>query len=334
MKQPIKNIRYHQHYYYYCKRLRNCSLCSQHLFVNALCFVGNQITITIFFVVLGDPQSIILNGKGFFNCSDNGVSEGTPFPYWKPGRTVYCHQSKCPRHEILEVEKGKTYRLRLINTAELSFMNFAIENHSLTVVEADGLPVQGMNVTSLDINSGQRYSVLFTADQAVDAYWVSVMTRHRKNVVTGRAILKYKGASKDEPDTDVDVVKATQPTWDNSSASHAQQSQLRGKDSAPPNDKVTRRIVMLGTQERYDWSSGVQYNNHMIPPEDNCNSTGRHLRWAVNRVSYKWETTPVLHMVYFNLAQHTMTEERGYFKINSGDVIDIVVQNYPACNRV
>ena len=293
-----------------------------------------KLQLQFFFVVLGDPQSIILNGKGFFNCSDKGVSEGTPFPYWKPGGTVYCHQSKCPGHEILEVEKGKTYRLRLINTAELSFMNFAIENHSLTVVEADGLPVQGMNVTSLDINSGQRYSVLFTADQAVDAYWISVMTRHRKNVVTGQAILKYKGANKDKPDTDVDVVKATQPTWDNSSASYAQQSQLRGKDSAPPNDKVTRTIIMLGTQERYDWSSGVQYNNPMIPPEDNCNSTGRRLRWAVNRVSYKWETTPVLHMVYFNLAPNTMTEERGYFKINSGDVIDIVVQNYPACNRV
>ena len=284
--------------------------------------------------VIGDPESVLLNGKGYFNCSDKGVAEGTPYPYWKPGRTVYCHMSKCPGLEVIEVEKGKTYRLRLGNIAELSFMNIAIENHSLTVVEADGQPVEPMNITSLDINSGQRYSALFTADQAVDTYWISVMTRHRKGVVTGQAILKYKGANKDKPDTAVDVVKATQPAWDNSNASYAQQSKFRGKDSAPPNDKVTRRIVMLGTQERFEWRAGVQYHDPAIPPEDYCYSTGRNMRWAVNRVSYKWENTPVVHMVYYDVRPDTMTEKRGYYTIESGDVIDIVVQNYPACNKV
>ena len=213
-------------------------------------------------------------------------------------------------------------------------MNVAVENHNLTVVEADGQPVQPLNVTSLDINSGQRYSVLFTADQPVGAYWISVTTRHRAGVVSGQAILKYKAASQDKPDTEVAVVQFTQPTWDDNNASYAQQSELRGKSSAPENGDVTRRIVMLGTQERFEWTAGSQRNDPGSPPEDSCNSTGRHLRWAVNRVSYKWENTPVVHMVYYDVRPDTLTEDRGYYKISSGDVIDIVVQNYPACNKV
>ena len=235
---------------------------------------------------------------------------------------------------MLEVEKGKTYRLRLGNIAELSFMNIAVQGHNLTVVEADGQLAEPMAVQSLDINSGQRYSVLFTANQEVGVYWINVMTRHRSGVVTGQAILKYQGTTGEKPNVTVDVVRATQPTWDDVNASFAQQDALRGKTSAPENDKVIRRIVMLGTQERFDWSGGSTSNDPNSRPEDNCNATGRQLRWAVNRTTYKWENTPVLHMVYYGVRPETLTEDRGYYKIKSGDVIDIVIQNYPACNQV
>ena len=39
-------------------------------------------------------------------------------------------------------------------------------------------------------------------------------------------------------------------------------------------------------------------------------------------------------MVYYDIRPETFTEQRGYFKIKSGDVIDIVIQDYPACNQV
>ena len=171
------------------------------------------------------PKSILFNGKGYFNCSKADV-------------TVHCNSNQCPGLEIVEVEKGKTYQLRLGNIAEFAFMNIAIENHNMTVVEADGHPTTRKTVQSLDINTGQRYSVLITTDQPVGSYWISVMTRHRSGVVTGQAILRYKGSNKSEPSTNVSDVMALQPAWDNSTFSFNQQNSLKGTTSAPGHDKV------------------------------------------------------------------------------------------------
>ena len=262
------------------------------------------------------------------------MPEGSAYPYWKPVATTYCNDSQCPGLEVLEVEKGKTYRLRLGNIADLAFMNIAVQGHNLTVVEADGRLAEPMTVQSLDLNAGQRYSVLFTANQEVGAYWINVITRHRTGVVAGQAILKYQGATGEKPNVTVDVVMATQPKRDDVNFTFAQQNALRGKTSAPENDKVKRRIVMLVTQEQFDLSGGSTSHDPKSRPEDNCNYTGTYGRYAVNRMSYQWENTPVLHMVYYGVRPETLTEDRGYYKIKGGDVIDIVVQNYPTCFQV
>ena len=283
----------------------------------------------------GDPQSILINGKGFYNCSKNSIPTNTNYPYFKPSSTKYCAISQCPGLEVVEVPKGKTIRLRLASVAELSFMNFAIERHNLTVVEADGKPVVPIELESLDINSGQRYSVLINTTQPINSYWISVKTRHRRGVVTGQAILKYSGSLSSTPMVNYATVVAKQPKWDDSAYTISQQLSIKGKMEAPANSKVTRRIVLLGTQERFRWKYQETANNHSIRrPEEYCNATGRHLRWALNGVSYQWENTPVAHMVYFGIKQNTMTENRGYYKINNGEVIDIIIQNYPACNEV
>ena len=96
--------------------------------------------------------------------------------------------------------------------------------------------------------------------------------------------------------------------------------------------KVTRRIVMVGTEEIFE--RGESFHDPAIGrPENRCNDTGQ-LLWATNGATYHWETTPVAHMVYYDIRPETFTEQRGYFKIKSGDVIDIVIQNYPACHQV
>ena len=90
---------------------------------------------------------------------------------------------------------------------------------------------------------------------------------------------------------------------------------------------------MVGTQERF--AKDVYFNDPADGrPESNCNATGRYLLWAVNGVTYRWERTPVAHMVYYDIRPESLTEKRGYFKVKKGDVIDIVIQNYPACNKV
>ena len=85
-------------------------------------------------------------------------------------------------------EKGKKYRMRLINTGVYSNMRFSIDNHTLTVISMDFVPIvpyQTDNVCSLSIHSlslshhfqvaismGQRYDVIVEANAEVDNYWL------------------------------------------------------------------------------------------------------------------------------------------------------------------
>jgi iron transport multicopper oxidase len=67
---------------------------------------------------------------------------------------------------VTEVEAGKTYRLRLINLAQLVMMNFTITNHTLAIVQVQGTSANTLTVESIDVSPGQRYDVLITMDQA------------------------------------------------------------------------------------------------------------------------------------------------------------------------
>lgn len=67
---------------------------------------------------------------------------------------------------------NSTYRLRLANTGSFAAASFSVDDHPLTVVEADGVLVEPFTVPSLDIDVAQRYSVLLTTNQTVGAYWM------------------------------------------------------------------------------------------------------------------------------------------------------------------
>ncbi|KAF6142635.1 hypothetical protein GIB67_015121, partial [Kingdonia uniflora] len=68
----------------------------------------------------------------------------------------------------------KAYRLRIASLTSLSALNFEIEGHNMTVVEADGHYVKPFMVKNLNIYSGKTYSVLVKADQdASRNYWAA-----------------------------------------------------------------------------------------------------------------------------------------------------------------
>jgi iron transport multicopper oxidase len=58
---------------------------------------------------------------------------------------------------------SKTYLLRIINMAAFSQVYFHIDQHNMTIVEADGTYTQPKTVTDLYLATAQRYSVLVTA---------------------------------------------------------------------------------------------------------------------------------------------------------------------------
>jgi FtsP/CotA-like multicopper oxidase with cupredoxin domain len=69
---------------------------------------------------------------------------------------------------------GTSYRLRLINSAIDSHFKFSIDNHTLTVVASDLVPIEPFSTTILNVGIGQRYDVIVTADQAsvASSFWM------------------------------------------------------------------------------------------------------------------------------------------------------------------
>ena len=59
-------------------------------------------------------------------------------------------------HYNLTVDPGKTYRLRVINAGSLTYLTLVFEGHNMTIVAADATLTEPLNVSSLDVNAGQR----------------------------------------------------------------------------------------------------------------------------------------------------------------------------------
>ncbi|KAI1398420.1 multicopper oxidase [Hypoxylon fuscum] len=69
---------------------------------------------------------------------------------------------------------GTSYRIRLVNGAIDTHFKFSIDNHTMTVISSDLVPLQPYNTTVLNIGMGQRYDIIVTADQAdvADNFWM------------------------------------------------------------------------------------------------------------------------------------------------------------------
>jgi len=98
-------------------------------------------------------QSILLNGTG--DVTQFGEQEKkTDIP--KPYTLVFDKKETGKR--------AKRYLLRLINTSIQSTFVFSIDNHLLTIVSADFVPIYPYSNTSVLIGIGQRYNVIVEAD--------------------------------------------------------------------------------------------------------------------------------------------------------------------------
>ncbi|KAL0947899.1 hypothetical protein HGRIS_010534 [Hohenbuehelia grisea] len=127
------------------------------------------------------PDSFLINGVGRF--------VGGPEVPWA----------------VVNVEMGKRYRLRLIQISCRPFTTFSIDNHNITVIEADGIEHDPVEVQNADIFAAQRLSVILNANQPVDNYWIRAPTGGTGNPNLdpnlARAILRYKGAPAVDPVT-------------------------------------------------------------------------------------------------------------------------------------
>nr|BBB89276.1 laccase [Grifola frondosa] len=103
---------------------------------------------------------------------------------------------------VISVEQGKRYRIRLISMSCDPNFTFSIDSHNMTIIEVDGVNHEPLDVDSLQIFAGQRYSFILTANQTVDNYWIradpNVGNTGFDNGINS-AILRYSGAEDADP---------------------------------------------------------------------------------------------------------------------------------------
>ncbi|KAI0033322.1 multicopper oxidase 3B [Vararia minispora EC-137] len=107
------------------------------------------------------------------------------------------------------VQRGKIYRLRILNTGSFASIKFSVDGHPLTLIEADSTPTSPIVVSSVTVAVAQRYSVLLTADATSNPgglYWMRAemqtdMFRYQQpgQNTDVRAVLRYARTYSDVP---------------------------------------------------------------------------------------------------------------------------------------
>ncbi|VAH66290.1 unnamed protein product [Triticum turgidum subsp. durum] len=111
-----------------------------------------------------------------------------------PGPTYNCSSKDT---YTLKVRPGRTYMLRLINSALNDELFFGIADHTLTVVEADANYVKPFTVSTLVISPGQTMNVLLTtsASPSSQAFAMGIApytnTQGTFDNTTAAAVLQY-----------------------------------------------------------------------------------------------------------------------------------------------
>ncbi|CCH41015.1 Laccase-4 [Wickerhamomyces ciferrii] len=111
---------------------------------------------------------------------DNGLIQGSnvfskPDDYYKPEfEQIYSN------HHVFKFKPDTRYRLRLINVGFFADLDFSIDNHPLTIIEADGTLVKPLDLEVLNIAVAQRYSVIINTNQSSDnnMFWMHAKLNH------------------------------------------------------------------------------------------------------------------------------------------------------------
>ncbi|KAL8134049.1 hypothetical protein AgCh_009211 [Apium graveolens] len=211
---------------------------------------------------VGEPQSLLIQGKGKFDCNSSNLGSDI------------CNASnpECSPYVIIFVP-GKTYRLRIGSLTALSALSFEIEGHNMTVVEADGHYVDPFVVKNLFIYSGETYSVIVKADQDPSRnYWaVSKIVGRASNTTNALAVINYYP---NHPKRSPPTISPAGPKWNDTEARRKQSLSIRSHPNfihSPPQTS-DRVIVLLNTQNEIN---GIR-------------------RWSVNNVSFSLPHTPYL----------------------------------------
>lgn len=206
-------------------------------------------------------------------------------------------------------EPNLRYRLRLINMGTLTQFMFSVDSHVLSVVEADGISLEPVNVHRVPIHVAQRYSVILTTNQTAGSYNVraEMQTNCYKlpnpNLNTMVLSTMTYGASPSTPNTKdwSDALPAICLDLDN--------TMIVPQIAMNPPNSTEAVLVSASFQQT-------------------TQSSGRQTLAFVNNTSWQADTTPTLLQMSKAGIQTAFDVNQLVVVNNNITVVDLIVNNY------
>ncbi|KAF9870881.1 hypothetical protein CkaCkLH20_11553 [Colletotrichum karsti] len=231
-----------------------------------------------------DEERIILLSD-YFNKTDAQIEKGlisTPFTWSGETNAVLINgvgvsidetagKGNC-KLPVIDVEPGKTYRMRFIGGTALSLVQMGIVDHdNFTIILADGSYTKPHTEKFMQLSSGQRFDAIFTTKSEQELigttdYLIQLETKDRPKVYQGYGVLRYSKTK-----VQISKAPATPPlSLSNKTYEWAEYALEPLKpNNFPKASEVTRRIHIdnrqLATQTTIWQINGLQWNETSSP---------------------------------------------------------------------
>lgn len=237
------------------------------------------------------PRSVnnLINGKMDYNCSL--VTDGTPC-------TNDAGLSK------FEFTTGNKHRLRLINAGAEAIQKFSIDEHTMTVIANDFVPIQPYETDIVTLGIGQRTDVIVQANGDPEStYWMRSTISNCSLTIQpdALAVIYYPSAPADETPKTTAWTDTTPPC-----ANDALSSTTPIYPITPTADPATTINLTIGAT---------------------VNSTG-HFLWTVNGVSFRADyNAPVLLLANAGNTSYPYDPEWNVYDTGAATSVRLVVEN-------
>ncbi|RHZ82298.1 hypothetical protein Glove_109g258 [Diversispora epigaea] len=196
-------------------------------------------------------------------------------------------------------------QIRIINTSAYAFFTFSIDNHPLKIIKVEGTPVKNVSAATMNVlqlHIAQRYSVILTADQPIDNYYIrasiidSCLLPRTNNTINynssinfnATGILHYHGADSKNPTST--AYPFTFPLCQDLNA-----SSIRPYKDSPAPTNVTNDFVFNITFARNDDDVGLLgINNSSFMPIFN-NPANQRVMLKENYTDFDEDQNPTNH---------------------------------------
>ncbi|KAH9620687.1 hypothetical protein KSS87_015709 [Heliosperma pusillum] len=221
----------------------------------------------------------------------------------------------------LDVIPGKTYLLRIINAALNMQHFFAVANHNLTIVEADGEYTKPLTVNEIMLGPGQTMNVLIACNQQLGKYSMSMGPyMSAKNVtfqnISSIAYFQYSGAKSDTIPS-----LALLPKFNDTLTSNSIIGGLRSLDPTNiPKEIDTNLFITIGLNVQKCTST---------TPSQNCQGIkGGVMAASMNNVTFIMPNISLLEAYYRKINGH-FTEDFPDVPLKGYDFVNHAPNNIP-----